>query len=289
DWKPRNADHTSTPDSTVALWYALAHSMNLPTVDLYFRVGEERLRETLNRLRLPELPDSTPSAALGSLDLSLYQLTRTYSAFANGGQMQEPELINSILDPAGNILYAKRLHPPTEVFSTETTDLTTAILQQVIEQGTATGMRKWYGVRSELAGKTGTAQNYSDAWFIAYTPDLVVGTWVGARMPEVHFSGSEGSGAALAMPIVAQVIRQMERDPLLSERYLTSFDLPVETYSFLECEPYYMPGIRGILDRLFRNRIERDSIYLDERLKYRREREEEDRPRRPLFRRRFRR
>ncbi|MCA1747424.1 MAG: hypothetical protein LC655_06980, partial [Bacteroidales bacterium] len=116
-----------------------------------------------------------------------------------------------------------------------------------------------------------------------------VGTWVGARMPEVHFSGSAGSGSALAMPIVAQVIRQMELDPLMSERYLTSFDLPVETYSFLECEPYYMPGIRGILDRLFRNRIERDSTYLEERFKYRRERQEEDRPRRPLFRRRFRR
>ncbi len=289
DWKPRNADHASTPDSTVALWYALAHSMNLPTVDLYFRVGEERLRETLNRLYLPELPDSTPSAALGALDLSLYELTRTYSAFATGGQMQEPELINTILDAAGNIIYTRRPNLPTEVFSTETADLTTAILQQVIEQGTATGMRKWFGVSSELAGKTGTAQNYSDAWFIAYTPDLVIGTWVGARMPEVHFAGSEGSGAALAMPIVAKVIRQMEHDPLLSERYLTPFDLPVEAYSFLECEPYYMPGIRGILDRLFRNRIEKDSTYREERSKYRREREEDDRRRRPLFRRRFRR
>jgi penicillin-binding protein 1A len=200
DWKPRNADHASTPDSTVALWYALAHSMNLPTVDLYFRVGEERLRETLNRLQLPALPDSTPSAALGSLDLSLYELTRAYSAFANGGQMQEPEMINTILNAAGEIIYARRPHPPIQAFSNETTELTTAILQQVIEQGTATGMRKWYGVRSELAGKTGTAQNYSDAWFIAYTPDLVIGTWVGARMPEVHFSGSEGSGSASPCP-----------------------------------------------------------------------------------------
>jgi penicillin-binding protein 1A len=289
DWAPGNADHTSTPDSTVALWYALAHSMNLPTVDLYFRVGEERLRETLNRLRLPALPDSNPSAALGSLDLSLYELTRAYSAFANGGQMTEPVMINTITDDAGNIVYAREQHSPTEVFSTETAELTTAILQQVIEQGTATGMRKWYGVNSELAGKTGTAQNYSDAWFIAYTPDLVIGTWVGTRMPEVHFAGSQGSGSALAMPIVAKMIRQMEHDPLLSERYLTPFDLPVETYSFLECEPYYMPGIRGILDRLFRNRIERDSLYREERLKYFRERDEDDRPRRPLFRRRFRR
>ena len=287
DWQPRNADHTSTPDSTVALWYALTHSMNLPTVDLYFRVGEERLRETLNRLHLPELPDSIPSAALGSLDLSLYQLTRAYSAFANEGRMQEPEMINSILDAAGNSIYTRKPYLPTEVFSAETSELTTAILRQVIEQGTATGIREWYGVRSDLAGKTGTAQNYSDAWFIAYTPDLVIGTWVGARMPEVHFAGSEGSGSALAMPIVARVIRQMEHDPLLSERYLTSFDLPVETYSFLECAPYYMPGIRGILDRLFRNRIERDSLYREERLKYFRESEEEDRRRRPLFRRRF--
>jgi penicillin-binding protein 1A len=289
DWKPRNADYASTPDSTVALWYALAHSMNLPTVDLFFRVGEERLRETLNRLQLPELPDSTPSAALGSLDLSLYELTRAYTTFANRGQMQEPVLINNILDAAGNIIYTRQPGLPEEVFSTETAELTTAILQQVIEQGTATGMRKWYGVGSELAGKTGTAQNYSDAWFIAYTPDLVIGSWVGARMPEVHFAGSQGSGSALAMPIVAEMIRQMEQEPNLAERYLTPFDMPLESYSFLECEPYYMPGIRGILDRLFRNKVERDSSYREELLKYFRDREEEDKARRPLFRRRFRR
>lgn len=112
-------------------------------------------------------------------------------------------------------------------------------------------MRGQYGIRAEIAGKTGTAQNYSDAWFIAYTPDLVVGTWVGARTPDVHFFSAKGSGSSLALPIVAQVIGGIEKDAELSGRYLTSFGFSGEVYTFLQCDPYRQKGIKGFFDRLF--------------------------------------
>jgi penicillin-binding protein 1A len=83
DWEPQNANYESTPDSTVALWYALAHSMNLPTVDLYFKVGRENLMNTCNKLKFPKFTDDAPSIALGTLDLSLLEIVRAYSAFAN--------------------------------------------------------------------------------------------------------------------------------------------------------------------------------------------------------------
>jgi len=263
DWEPQNFDHSSTPDSTVALWYALAHSMNLPTVDLYFKVGRENLINTCNKLNFPHFTDDAPSNALGTLDLSLYEIVRAYGSFANQGQMNELVMINKITDADGNTLYIRESTEPAKVFSTETSQTITAILQEVINQGTGAEIRSHYGIRAELAGKTGTAQTYSDAWFIAYTPDLVIGTWVGARTPDVHFYSGNGSGSSLALPIVANVIREIEKDSELRKRYLTPFALPNDVYSFLQCEPFFQNGVKGFFNRLFNRNTKKDDATQD--------------------------
>jgi penicillin-binding protein 1A len=259
DWEPQNADNTSTPNSTVALWYALAHSMNLPTVDLYFKVGREKLVKTCNRINFPKFTDDAPSIALGTLDLSLVEIVRAYGAFANQGLMNGLVMINMITDAQGNILYTRKTSEPTEVFSAETTKSITAILQEAINQGTGTKIRTQYGIRADLAGKTGTAQNYSDAWFIAYTSDIVVGTWVGARTPDVHFFSVNGSGASLALPVVAKVLRGIENDARLRKKYLTTFSIPEHVYSFLQCEPLRHSGIKGFFNRLFKSDTKKNS------------------------------
>ena len=258
DWEPQNDNRASSPDSSVALWYALAHSMNLPTVDLYFKVGRENLIKTCNKLNFPHFTDDAPSIALGTLDLSLQEIVRTYGAFANQGQLNELVMINKITDAGGNTLYIRESTEPAKVFRTETSQIITAILQEVINQGTGADIRSHFGVRAELAGKTGTAQTYSDAWFIAYTPDLVIGTWVGARAPDVHFYGRNGSGSSLALPIVANVIREIEKDSELSKRYLTPFALPNDVYSFLKCDPFFQIGVKGFLNRLFNRNAKKD-------------------------------
>lgn len=264
DWEPRNYDRFSTPDSTVALWYALVHSINLPTVDLYFKVGSDDLVKTCKRLGFPPVEENAPSTALGTLDLSLYEIVRAYGTFANRGKMYEPYMINMISDADGNVLYTKEIQEPDSIFSEETSRLMTAIMEQVIEQGTGESMRSRYGIKSELAGKTGTAQNYSNAWFLAYTPDMVIGTWVGARTPDVHFHSENGAGSSLALPVVAGVIKGIENDNDLRDTYLSSFDFPEEVYSFLECDPFRQRGIRGFFNRLFgiksRDKEERDSV-----------------------------
>jgi len=242
NWEPQNFDHTFTKDSTVALWYALANSMNLPTLDLYFETG---------RLHFPSTHDDSPSIALGTLDLSLYEVVRAYGAFANKGEMAEPVMINKITDAKGNVLY-KRKYPKTEkVFSEETTEMITAILQKAINQGTGTRIRNQYAIRANLAGKTGTAQDYTNAWFIAYTPDLVVGTWVGATSPEVHFYSGNGSGSTLALPIVANVLRAIENNGRWRKQYLTPFAIPETVSNDLNCNPYKETGIKGFFNRLF--------------------------------------
>jgi len=251
DWEPQNYNQESTPDSTVALWYALAHSMNLPTVDLYFKVGRDNLINTCRRLKFPEFKTDAPSISLGTLDLSLYEIVRAYAAFADKGEINELVMITKITDAQGKILYTRKSEEPDKVFTTETTGMITAMLQEAINQGTGTRVRSSYGIRSALAGKTGTAQNYSDAWFIAYTPDLVLGTWVGARTPDIHFFSGNGSGSALALPIVATVISGIENNAELRNKYLTPFQLPDDAYTFLQCDPYKQVGIKGFFNRLF--------------------------------------
>jgi len=251
NWEPQNFDHKFTKDSTVALWYALAHSMNLPTLDLYFETGREKLINTCDRLHFPSTKDDSPSIALGTLDLSLYEVVRAYGAFDNKGEMTEPVMINKITDAKGKVLYKRKTSQPERVFSEETTDMITAILQKAINEGTGTRIRNQYAIRADLSGKTGTAQDYTNAWFVAYTPNLVVGTWVGGTTPEIHFYSGNGSGSSLALPIVGNVLRAIENKARWRKQYLTPFTIPESVYDDINCAPYKETGIKGFFNRLF--------------------------------------
>jgi penicillin-binding protein 1A len=254
NWEPKNYDRKFTKDSTVALWYALAHSMNLPTVDLYFQTGRENLINTCNRLHFPHSKDDSPSFALGTLDLSLYEVVRAYGAFANKGEMTEPVMINKITDAKGKILYQRMDAQTEKVFSQESTEMITAILQRAINQGTGTRLRSQYAIRASLAGKTGTAHDYTNAWFIAYTPDLVVGTWVGASSPKVHFYSGSGSGSSLALPIAGHVLRAIENNSDWRKQFLTPFRISESVYADLNCTPYKETGIKGFFKRIFQRK-----------------------------------
>ncbi len=264
EWTPENADRSASPDSSVALWYALSHSMNLPTLDLYSRMDSLALPRTCEQLQLPELIDNAPSVALGTMDLSLLELTRFYAALADEGRMHEIVMIEKVSDAEGMILYRRKETDPVEIFSQATSETLTAILSQAIDQGTGTRIRNEFGIRSELAGKTGTAQDYSNAWFFTYTPGIVIGTWVGARKPGIHFSDARGSGSSLALPIAGQMLQKIEKDPELSSRYLLSFNLPDEVEEMMNCEPFRAHGLRGFFENLFRiDPLENDTTHVN--------------------------
>lgn len=251
NWEPENFDKSSTSDSTVAFWYALTHSMNLPSVDLYFRVGRGDLQNTCERLHFPRFTHDAPSLALGTLDLSLMEIVKAYGAFANQGMMADLYMVKKITDATGKVLYSAKPPEPEQVFEASTAETITAVLQQVINQGTGAGIRSRFGVKSDLAGKTGTAQSYSDSWFIAYTPGMVIGTWVGASSPEVHFYSRNGTGSALAMPIAGNILKNIESNSQLRGKYLMPFNIPDEKYAFLQCDPYHEVGVKGFFNRLF--------------------------------------
>jgi penicillin-binding protein 1A len=228
--------------------------MNLPTINLYFKIGSELLINSCKKFKFPEIIDNAPSIAIGTLDLSLFEIIRAYGAFANKGKMNDLYMISNITTKDGNIIYESKEEKTERIFKTESCQTLTAILQQAVEQGTGSKIRSIYGIKSQLASKTGTAQDYTDAWFIAYTPDIVLGTWVGASNHSIHFSSGKGSGSSLALPIIANILKEIEKDTQLRNKYLTPFDIPEEVYLSIQCPPYKQKGIKGFWNRLFKKK-----------------------------------
>ncbi len=249
-WKPENYNKTSSKDTLVALWYALANSMNLPTVDLYFNTGNYAVADMLRRFNLDIPTGNMPAISLGALDVSLYEIVLAYGALANSGIIHDKLImVDSITDTQGNIIYSNSISKGTFVVEPDITNQITVILEKAINEGTGTKIRTRFGIKSELAGKTGTAQNYSNAWFLAYTPNLIIGTWVGAMSPKMHFQNGLGSGSALALPITGEILSNIEKQPALRSKYLTNFSINKQTQEMLNCDPFFEKGLSGFINR----------------------------------------
>lgn len=250
DWRPENYDKSHSEDIKVAMWYALSHSLNLPTVDVYFKTGHENIANTCRRLGLDAPYEETPSMALGALDASLYDMVKAYACFANNGFLVDDLfMIEKIVESDGQIIYKNEAVDESQVLAVETSQQITAMLRLAIDEGTGVRIRNSYRIDADLAGKTGTAQNYSDAWFISYTPDIVIGSWVGARSPKMHFRNGLGSGSSLALPISGDIILSIERQSTLRKKYLTNFDFSMETTELIDCEAFREKGIVGAFNR----------------------------------------
>jgi penicillin-binding protein 1A len=145
------------------------------------------------------------------------EMVRAYAPFANGGKRVEPHYIVSITSADGRVIYQAEPAKSFQAMDANTANTTLHMMRAVVDSGTASNLRSTYGVRVDLAGKTGTTQNNADGWFVAAAPGVVCGAWVGAASPLVHFrSTSLGQGAATAMPIVASFLRKAESNPVTS-------------------------------------------------------------------------
>lgn len=241
DWAPDNFDR-DTIEGEVAMWYALTRSLNRPTVDLYFRTGVDTLRSTMKGLGLSVKDVDKPAMALGATEVSLRELVPAYGTFATGGQRMTPQLITSITDAQGKVLYKAKQARSTRPIRESTAAGITAMLQRAVNEGTGAALRSRYGLTGPYAAKTGTSQDYSDAWFMAYTSKLVIGTWVGAFDPEVHFVSANGTGAQLALPIAGRVLKGIEADAALRKKYVVDFGWMANHDVDLDCQPRHEPG-----------------------------------------------
>ena len=184
---------------------------------------------------------NNPSLALGTAEASIMETAVAYSSFANGGFLVTPQSIISIKTPDGEIIWQNEFSNVKERVLTErSAALISAILQKAVREGTGSSMSSVYGVNLPLAGKTGTSQDYSDAWFAAFNPKLVIVTRVGASSRAIHFNnGSDGSGSALALPLVALTLKKVQDNDTLREQLIAPFpDLPAELSGALDCPDF---------------------------------------------------
>ena len=192
-WRPKNAEHNFK--GFIPLREALVHSRNLATINLVDELGLKTIRDRLAFLDVPHIPNDM-SIALGNLGLSPLKMAQIFSVFANKGHMIEPRLVSKIVSKEGAIIYETRPKEIADFTTPEQAYLMTSILQDVIKRGTG----KKAAVKGiELAGKTGTTNNYVDAWFCGYSPEIEVVSWVGRDNNKPI--GKHASGGSMAAPV----------------------------------------------------------------------------------------
>jgi 1A family penicillin-binding protein len=203
-WMPED-EHSSAPSMSVRT--ALRTSSNRAAVRAIRTVGLRRTVESIARLNFGSMP-RVPSLALGAAEVTLQSLTSAYGAFANAGAVAKPILIRRVEDREGNVLLQQQ--PQIEVaFSDSTAFLMANMLQDVINAGTANRARA-LGFTLPAAGKTGTTNDYMDAWFVGFTPNLVSGVWIGFDRPRQIIP--DGYGGTLAVPVWAEFMKIATRD-----------------------------------------------------------------------------
>ena len=249
-WCPKNSGDRYTGMRT--LKNALANSVNTISARLIDKVGPGPISKLAADLGISSKIPNVPSIALGTADLSVYEMVAAYGAFANQGIYVKPVMVTRIEDKNGTILFEAT--PETrDVLSAESAYVTVKLLEGVTESGSGIRLRHRgaeennpyfgtvvtgypYEFQNPIAGKTGTTQNQSDGWFIGMVPNLVTGVWVGGEDRATHFNSiAYGQGATMALPIWALYMKKLYEDPLI-EVSIDSFPAPKKVSIPLDCE-----------------------------------------------------
>ena len=202
-WSPQNSDGKFLGPTT--LTDGIVKSRNTMTLRLGNYAGIDRVIDLLTNAGFSKPAERTPQIFIGNLGGNPRQLTSAISIFPNQGLRRRPFLIDRIVDKAGNVIY----HTPvleSEVLTPSVAFLMRNILAQVLERGTAASLRSEYGFKEPGGGKTGTTNDYKDAWFAGYTDRVSCGIWVGLDKPQTIVEG--GYGGTLALPIWADVMKK---------------------------------------------------------------------------------
>lgn len=228
NWTPRNADNKY--EGFYTLKGALSQSINTIAVEVLLQTGIDSVVAQARRLGITaELPPY-PSLALGVADIPLKEMIRPFACFANGGKLVSQYYLNEIKDRQGNILYKVPEPEIMKALSETEAGLMSNMLAAAINEGTGRRLRTNYGLKNEIAGKTGTTQNHVDGWFIGYNPRIVVGIRVGANDASIHFNDLRlGQGANMALPPFGEFMIRCLNSPTYS--YWNTLAFPIVTTS----------------------------------------------------------
>ena len=192
-WKPSNYEETFY--GSTSLRTALAHSRNVVTIKLLQSIGVNKTIKMAQKFGITSLIEENLSIALGSSGLTLYELASAFSVFANNGKRITPVAVRYITDRSGEVIYTSQPEI-TDIIPSGVAYIVTNMLESVVQEGTAVKVK---ALKRPVAGKTGTTNNFVDAWFIGYTPELLTGVWVGKDKDEPL--GINETGARTAIPI----------------------------------------------------------------------------------------
>ncbi len=212
-WLPNGEHETNVTN----LRTALAFSSNRAAAHLLQEVGIHRTLDLVQRMGISSPLPAVPALALGTGEVTLYELTSAYGVFANRGVWKEPTLIRRVVDRSGREVYVS---PASErrVLSEATAYMMASMMSDVLDYGTAASARA-QGFKLHAAGKTGTSQEYTDAWFVGFTPNLVTGVWFGFDKPRPIMN--RGFASVVAVPAWVRFMTSAMRG--IKEQW---FDMP---------------------------------------------------------------
>lgn len=236
-WEPRNSSDYKE-GQMVTLKEALANSINWISAFLIKRYSPMAVASIARKMGVTSRIDPVPAIALGTPDLTLYEMAGAMNSYAAKGVYIEPMFVTRIEDKNGNVL-SRFISRQQEAMSEETAYLMLQLMKGVVESGTGVRLRYKYGLSYPIAGKTGTSQSHSDGWFMGITPDLVTGVWVGGEDRSIRFrSISLGQGANMALPIWALYMKKVYEDKELNIS-TSDFEAPLLPLSVeVDCGKY---------------------------------------------------
>jgi penicillin-binding protein 1A len=205
EWAPRNAGGESA--DALTLRAALLESNNRAATLLQEKVGTRPVLRLASDVGLHDLPD-VPSLSLGTGVVSPLELTAAYAVFPNAGLSVQPRAITQVLDADSAVAYADPVHVQ-RVVSEQVAFQMVSMLEDVVDRGTGAAARSTYGIRFPIAGKTGTTDDFKDAWFVGFSSSVVTGVWVGLDQPATI--GREAYGARYALPIWSEFMKAAAR------------------------------------------------------------------------------
>ncbi len=231
-WEPANSDNKFSK-KPMSLYEGLKKSKNSVSVYLMKELGNvEPVRNLAENMGVPkEKIPPYPSIALGTPELSLYDMTSAYSTFANKGLHNKPVFVTRIEDKDGKVIYSA-VPEQSKALPEDFNYVMVSMLRNA-----ASFIAPQLNV--EIGGKTGTTNDYVDGWFMGITPNLVVGTWVGGEDPWIRFRTlANGQGGVMARPVFVDFIKSLENDPSTGFDPNATFERPEEMDVEIDCEVY---------------------------------------------------
>ncbi|MGX8712768.1 MAG: transglycosylase domain-containing protein [bacterium] len=227
DWCPKNSSHEREGEMVTLKW-ALAHSINWVSAYLMKQGSPEQVIDIARKMGVTSPIDAVPAIAVGTPEITVYEMAGAMATFANKGEYVEPIFITRIEDSKGMVLErfsARR----SEALSETTAYMMIELMKGVVQSGTGVRLNYKYHLNNystSIAGKTGTTQNNSDCWFVGITPRLATAVWTGGELRSIHFRNmTYGQGAAMALPIFGLYMEKIYKDPNI-KFYRGDFERP---------------------------------------------------------------